>query len=149
MRIDFTTDVVRVAFNLGAPDAMKTDPANFKAHTFRVPRALKGSLSPYDKVVVQYRNGSFAIATVVETNVYIPNADEAELSYIAARWDATALEEQLAINERTQTIKSRLQNMKEQFEKDAIYEMLAQKSPEAAALLKELKELREGTSNEN
>lgn len=149
MKIDFTTDIVRVAFNLGAPDAMKTDPANFKAYTFRVPRALKGSLSPYDKVVVQCRNGSFAIATVVETNVYIPNADEAELSYVVARWGTAALEEQLAINERIQTVQTGLRKMKEQFEKDAIYEMLAQKSPEAAALLKELKELREGTSNEN
>ncbi len=149
MKIDFTTDIVRVAFNLGAPDAMKTDPANFKAYTFRVPRALQGSLKPYDKVVVQCRNGSFAIATIVEVNAYVPHADEAELSYIVAKWGTAALEEQLTINERIQTIKSGLQRMKEQFEKDAIYEMLAQKSPEAAALLKELKELREGSSNED
>lgn len=149
MKIDFTTDIVRVAFNLGAPDAMKTDPANFKAYTFRVPRALKGSLSLYDKVVVYLKNGSFAVATVVGTNVYIPHSDEAALDYVAARWGTAALEEQLAINERIQTVQTGLRKMKEQFEKDAIYEMLAQKSPEAAALLKELKELREGTSDEN
>lgn len=149
MKIDFTTDIVRAAFNLGVPDAMKSDPAKFKAYTFRVPKAMRGLLRPYDKVVVQCRNGSFAVATIVEVNVYVPNADEAELSYVVSGWGTAALEEQLTINERIQTIKSGLQKMKEQFEKDAIYEMLAQKSPEAAALLKELKELREGSSNED
>lgn len=141
MKLDLTTDVVKVKFDVSLPAAEQTQNRVYKEYKFRVPKAMRGLLHEGDKVVVQLRDGSLQCCTVSEINVYFPNQDSQPLAYVVDRFSTAALEKQIEDEQKMAELRTRLEAKKQEFEKNALYEMLAEKDPEAAQMLAMLKEM--------
>ena len=141
LNLDFTTDIVKVKFDISGPECERTPGRTYKEYKFRLPKAMVGTVSVGDAVVVRCRDGSFSCATITEVNTRFPNFDNQPLAYVVDKIDMTALREQEEAERTMAELRTRLEAKKQEFEQNAIYEMLAEKDPEAAKMLEALKQL--------
>lgn len=141
LNLDFTTDIVKVKFDISGPENERVPGRVYKEHKFRLPRALMGRVAVGDAVVVRCRDGSFSCATITEVNTRFPNFENQALAYVVDVINLTALKEQEETERTMAELRTRLEAKKQEFEQNAIYEMLAEKDPEAAEMLGMLKKL--------
>ena len=97
------------------------------------------AIRPEDIVVVQTGHHGLAVARVValgEPNVPVSHGRE-----IVCKVDMSAFEERKAKAAQLVELKARMDSKVQQLQKAAVYEMLAEKDPELAEMLKAYKEL--------
>lgn len=97
------------------------------------------TIQPEDMVVVQTGHHGMAVARVVslgETNGPVSHGRE-----IICKVDMTAFEERKARAAQLVELKARMDSKVQQLQKEAVYEMLAEKDPELASMLQTYKEL--------
>ena len=102
-------------------------PAEAKAGQFAVVYANNGSSAGFPFTVVKIVRDNVLDIHGKATKAILGTFDEEFAKHVQARMEHMA------------RVKAQLQQKKKQFEERAIFEMLAQKDPEAAALLDELK----------
>lgn len=91
-----------------------------------------------DIVVVSCASG-FALCQVVETNVIMP--ENADLAYVVGVVDVSNYLNFLQREKEKEQLKRALIKKKEEIEKSAVFEMLAEKDDSFAEMLKKFKEL--------
>lgn len=131
VQINFPNNYVQCVFNCGG-NVYDTQ----KKYTFKVPKNLVSEIKIGDRVVVDTSNG-FQVVTVVGASVSANQATK----YVVDIVHMDAYEKALDDEKRIKIIKDQLNQKKERFEKEKMYEMLAASDPEAAKLLEALKEL--------
>lgn len=131
VQINFLNNYVQCVFNCGGNvyDIQKK-------YNFKVPKNLVSEIKIGDRVVVDTSNG-FQVVTVVGASVSTYQATK----YVVDIVHMDAYEKALDDEKRIKIIKDQLNQKKERFEKEKMYEMLATSDPEAAKLLEALKEL--------
>ena len=134
INVNFQTDIVDVVF-----------PTSSKKYAFKVLPNLKGCLKVGDTVVVHTTSG-LQVATVAEVNVYIgANATD----YVV---DKVLMEEYKRELQRLKDItaaKRRLRELQKSFQEKQLFEMMAEKMPEARELLKYITQLENGSKENN
>lgn len=129
INVNFQTDIVDVVF-----------PTSSRKYAFKVLPNLKGCLKVGDTVVVHTANG-FQVATVAEVNVYI---GAKATDYVV---DKVLMEEYKRELQRLTDIaaaKRRLKELQKSFQEKQLFEMMAEKMPEARELLKYITQLENG-----
>lgn len=130
INVNFQTDIVDVVF-----------PTSNKRYAFKVLPNLKGYLKVGDTVVVHTTNG-FQVATVAEVNVYI---GAKATDYVV---DKVLVEEYKRELQRLTDIaaaKRRLKALQKSFQEQQLFEMMAEKMPEARELLTYITQLEKGS----
>ena len=97
-------------------------------------------IRPEDLVVVQTGHHGLAVARVVSTDGE-PNGPVSHGREIVCKVDTTAFEERKARAAQLVELKARMDQKVQQLQKAAVYEMLAEKDPELAAMLQAYKDL--------
>ena len=97
-------------------------------------------IQPEDIVVVQTGHHGLAVARVVSTDGE-PNGPVSHGREIVCKVDTTAFEERKARAAQLVELKARMDQKVQQLQKAAVYEMLAEKDPELAAMLQAYKDL--------
>lgn len=129
INVNFQTDIVDVVF-----------PTSSRKYAFKVLPNLKGCLKAGDTVVVHTTSG-FQVATVKEVNVYI---GAKATDYVV---DKVLMEEYKRELQRLTDIaaaKRRLKELQKSFQEKQLFEMMAEKMPEARELLKYITQLENG-----
>lgn len=98
------------------------------------------AIQPEDIVVVQTGHHGLAVARVVSTDGE-PNGPVSHGREIVCKVDMSAYEERKARAVQLVELKARMDSKVKQLQKAAVYEMLAEKDPELAAMLQTYKEL--------
>lgn len=97
------------------------------------------TIQPEDTVVVQTGHHGLAVARVVSLGE--PNGPVSHGREIICKVDMTAFEERKARAAQLVELKARMDSKVQQLQKAAVYEMLAEKDPELAAMLQAYKDL--------
>lgn len=97
------------------------------------------TIQPEDIAVVQTGHHGLAVARVVSLGE--PNGPVSHGREVVCKVDMTAYEERKARAAQLVELKARMDNKVQQLQKAAVYEMLAEKDPELAAMLQTYKSL--------
>lgn len=97
------------------------------------------TIQPEDTVVVQTGHHGLAVARVVSLGE--PNGPVSHGREVICKVDMTAFEERKARAAQLVELKARMDSRVQRLQKAAVYEMLAEKDPELAAMLQTYKEL--------
>ena len=97
------------------------------------------TIQPEDTVVVQTGHHGMAVARIVALGE--PNGPVSHGREIICKVDLTAFEERKARAAQLVELKAKMDSKVQQLQKAAVYEMLAEKDPELAAMLQAYKSL--------
>lgn len=133
----------RKPYGVYTPDQPGYRPAEFTVSTSSKVynyKCIDGMPKPqlYDIVVVSCASG-FAVCQVVETNVIMP--ENADLAYVVGIVDVSNYLNFLQREKEKERLKRALIKKKEEMEKSAVFEMLAEKDSSFAEMLNKFKEL--------
>lgn len=143
------TDYVRCVFSyqdvVSAADSKKYDEcghhmdiASLKKYVYYVPEYLQGQLHAGDVVVVRCATG-FQICEVVETNAFT-SFDPVTIAPVVAKIDIQPYIESVHRAKQLKYMREQLDKEKKRLESMVTYDLLAEKNPEFAAMLKAFKD---------
>lgn len=105
---------------------------NLKQYTYRVPEGLE--LKEHDAVLVHCTTG-YQLCEVVELNV-ISGIDESEYSPVVCKVDLTSYFDEVENAEKVEYMRLKLEKKKKELENQVTYDLLAERNPEFAEMLK-------------
>lgn len=108
--------------------------SKLKQYYYRVPEFLQGQLHHGDFVVVYCQTG-YQLCQVCKTNEYAP-VETSKLAPVVAKVDLSEYFNDLAKQEELKRMKAALVKERKRLEEQVTWDLIAEKSPEFAALLK-------------
>ena len=108
--------------------------SKMKQYSYRVPEYLQGQLMPGDFVVVYCQTG-YQVCQVSKINVTVPTSFD-KLAPVVAKFDMTGYLNDLATQKELEQMKQVLLRERKRLEENITWDLIAEKSPEFAQMLK-------------
>lgn len=118
----------------------ETELRDRKQYTYRCIPGLAEQLSVGDMVVVSCKTG-FQVCVVTEKDVTVPDSALGRLAYAITKVDVQGYFDMVQREQERKRMRVAIEAKRAELEKSAIYEMLAQKDPQFAALLEAYRDL--------
>lgn len=115
-----------------------TDVASLKKYVYYVPEYLQGQLNVGDAVIVRCTTG-YQVCEVVETNAFT-SFDPKTIAPVVAKVDVRPYIEFMHKAKQLKYMREQLDKEKKRLESLVTYDLLAEKNPEFAAMLKAFKD---------
>lgn len=119
-------------------DIGRKDPAKLKRYLYKLPSYLEGHVGVGDVVLVYCQTG-YQICEVVSINEPC-SLDEKIVAPVVARINMMDYFEELEHQRQLKALRVEIERKKKELESQVTYDLLAEKSPEFAALLKSFRE---------
>lgn len=116
----------------------RKDPAKLKRYLYKLPSYLEGQVGVGDVVLVYCQTG-YQVCEVVSINEPC-SLDEKIVAPVVARINMTDYFEELEHQRQLKALRMEIERKKKELESQVTYDLLAEKSPEFAALLKSFRE---------
>ena len=110
------------------------DPRRLKKYLYRLPESLQGQVQVGDCVLVHCQTG-YQLCEVMEINA-ISGFDEKSVAPVICKVDLQSYFEEIERQQRLVMLRKELEAKKKELEAQVTYDLLAEKSPEFANLLK-------------
>lgn len=114
------------------------DPKRLKAYTYRVPEHLREQLQVGDTVLVHCQTG-YQICEIVATNV-LSDFDAKSFAPVVCKVDLSTYIQEVEKAKKLKIMKAAIDREKKRLESMVTYELIAEKNPEFAEMLKVFKE---------
>lgn len=143
-----STNIVKCRFSFKNHTGCSTDEVNefgrivakraLKDYYYKVPQFLQGLINSGDTVLV-YCTAGYQLCEVTTINVACP-INSKELAPVVCKVDLTLYWDSIIEEQKLHEMRKVLDMKKKQIESSITYELIAEKNPEFAAMLKEFKE---------
>lgn len=146
MKVEFPkTNLVKCVFSFRQNSTLSNvwdkfdhrETRNLKQYIYRVPECLE--LREHDTVLVHCTTG-YQLCEVVELNV-ISGVDESEYSPVVCKVDLTSYLDEVENAEKIKYMRLKLEKKKKELESRVTYDLLAERSPEFAEILKAFRDM--------
>ena len=120
-------------------DIGRKDPTKLKRYLYKLPNYLQGQISAGDVVLVYCQTG-YQVCEVVSINEPLCGLDEKSVAPVVAKINMTEYLDELYRQRQLKVMRMEIERKKKELESQVTYDLLAEKSPEFAALLKSFRE---------
>lgn len=144
------TDLVKCVFSFRSGNIINTfsencdeydhhkNPKTLKSYTYRVPEYLQGQIAVGDAVLVHCQTG-YQICEVVEVNS-LSDFDTKTFAPVVCKVDLSSYIQEVEKTKKLKAMKAAIDREKKRLESMVTYDLIAEKNPEFAALLKQYKD---------